>query len=252
MKKYQQRSFTLIELIITIALLGILLIPLGFMAIEFTREIVYSRDLGAAEALARIEMAKINNLVYSDATLAVGYDNAIANYEGYPYDLRRTVTAGPVANLKQVQVRVYPFGNTTRHLANLVTYVANVTFGAGSEGAIVGGQADSLTVSGGVIVFKQLLGVILRNTTPASPITISQMTVNFTGGTTLKKITIGVANVFNGSATSGETINLSPTFTLNLFMPIASMNLTFQSNLTSITSLVFTMSDGSQTTSYSW
>lgn len=129
-------GFTLIELIITITLLGIVLIPLGVMCLEFMRTSVYSRDLGICEGLAKLELAKINNLSFSDATLADGYDNIISGYEDYPYDLRRTVSFAnpPINSLKKVQVRLYPSGDTVSHLVNIITYIANVSFGAGSAG----------------------------------------------------------------------------------------------------------------------
>jgi type II secretory pathway pseudopilin PulG len=131
-------AFTLIEIIITIVLVGLALIPLGIMAVEYMRGIVYSRDLGVAEGLARDELAKVNNLPFTDPTLADGYDNTTSNYGGYPYDLRRSVNyvSGNTA-LKQVQIRIYPTGDLNRHLVNTITYVANVSFGAGSGGELI-------------------------------------------------------------------------------------------------------------------
>ncbi len=251
----KKRAFTLIELVMTITLMGIVLIPLGLMSLEFTRAIVYSRDVGSAEALAKLEMAKINNLSYADPTLAAGYDNTTVNYEGYPYDLRRSVTAGPVANLKQVRVRVYPAGNTAQPLLNLLTYVANVTFGAGSGGGTAGGEADFLVASGGNISGSQLQNVNLQNTDLVNSITITGIIISFTGqsGIKLASITMGGLPRWSGNVDPGSTITLTSSFALAANTTYSNpIFLTFSKNLTSVTSLVFIMQDGTQTASYSW
>lgn len=257
-KDYRLRSFTLIELIITIVLMGILMIPLGIMSMEYMRGIVYVRDLGTAEGLGKIETAKINNLSYSDATLADGYDNTITNYEGYPYDLRRTVNyvAGWNNNLKQVQVRVYPSGNTTAFLANLITYIANVNFGAGSAGgaAATGNSADSLVVSGGSIAGMNLENVTLQNT-GSTPITITAMLISFTGQSGIKfaSVTIDGTQRWSGNASSGDSIALNTSFTLAGNTTYSNTGIfTFSKTLTSVASLILIMDDGSQSTVYSW
>jgi len=249
-----KKGFTLVELIVTITLLGLLLIPLGIMSMEFVQAIVYSRDIGVAEALAKIEMAKINNLAYSDATLTVGYDNTTPNYEGYAYNLRRTVSAGPVLNSKQVQVRVFPSGNTTNPLVNVITYLADVTFGAGSGGGGAGGgAADSLAVSGGSILGTNLQNVTLANTGAAN-ITITGVTISFTGASGIKCTTITMDGTqrWSGNARIGATITLDTPFTLVAKTTYTNTGLfAFSKNLTSAT-IIFIMSDASQTTSYSW
>ncbi len=129
------RGFTIIEIIITVVLVGLVLIPLGIMATEYIRGTFYSRDLGVAEGLAKDEISKVNNLDFNDPTLADGYDNITGSYQGYPYDLRRSVNYVPGTNntLKQVQIRVYPAGDSTKQLVNIITFVANVSYGAGSS-----------------------------------------------------------------------------------------------------------------------
>lgn len=253
----KQNAFTLIELIMAIVILGVVLVALGVMSIQFVQGIVNSRDLGIVAGLGKTEMAKINNLSYSDPTLAVGYDNTTADYEGYPYDLRRTVTAGPIANLKQVEVRVYPTGNLTDHLLNLITYVANVTFGAGSAGGApaVGGGADFLAVSGGSISGSSLQNITLENTSSA-PIIITGVIISFTGpnpGIKLNTITTNGAERWSGNDSSPSTITLTSSFTLTANATYNNTGLfSFSKNLTSVDSLVFIMSDGSETPSYSW
>jgi len=133
-----QYGFTLVEIIITIVLVGLVLVPLGIMSIEYVRGTFYSRDLGIAEGLAKSELAKVNSLDFNDPTLADGYDNTASNYEGYPFDLRRTVNIVNNNNaLKQVQVRVYPAGDLSRQLVSVTTFIVNATFGAGSGGELV-------------------------------------------------------------------------------------------------------------------
>jgi len=255
----RKKTFTTIEIIITITLIGMLMIPLAIMSTEYMQGIFYSRDLGIAQGLAKIEMAKVNNLAYSDVTLADGYDNTIANYEDYPYDLRRTVNyvTGWSNNLKQVQVRVFPAGNTTAHLVNLVSYVADIAYGAGSGGGVIGiGQADSLVVSGGTINKNQLKNVDLENTS-ADPITITKVLIEYSGspGMKLKTITIDGVDKWSGSANSGDTVVFDSNFTLSgstFYNNTAFFTFTKKKTVSSITRLIFIMEDGTDTVEYSW
>jgi len=255
-------GFTLIELIVTIVVLGLVMIPLGLMSIEYMGSIVYSRDSGVAEGLAKLEMSKVNNLAYSDASLADGYDSTTSSYEGYPYNLRRTVNyvSGWSNNLKKVQVRVYPLGDSTNSLVNLITYVADASFGKGSEGGAVarGGESDSLVASGGSISGQNLQNVTLQNT-GSSAITITGVIISFTGsgpggsGIKLKTITMDSVVRWSGNASSGDTITLTTNFTLSAGTTYSNTGLfAFSKTLASVSSLVFIMSDGSQTSSYSW
>lgn len=263
MMKYQmpgmsseRGGFTLIELIITIIVLGIVMIPLAFMSLEYVQGIAFSRELVIAEGLAETEMAKINNLSYSDVALADGYDNTTLNYEGYGVDLNRKVdfVAGSSNNLKKVEVAIYESG-TTAQLAKLITYVADISFGPGSGGGGVGGgEADSLVVSDGSISGTDLQNVTLQNTDPAD-ITITGIIISFTGagGIKLNTITMGGAEKWSGNVSSGSTITFDTNFTLTASTTYTNTGLfEFSKNLTSVTSLTFIMSDGSQTVGYSW
>ena len=256
-------GFTLIELIMTILVLGLIMVPLGIMSIEYMRSIVYSRDLVVAEGLAKTEMSKINNLDYGDNTLEDGDDDTTSSYEGYHLDLNRKVDYVPDTdnNLKKVEVSVYESG-TTIQLVKLVSYIADVSFGSGSGGgeAVVGGMSASLAVSGGNISGANLENVTLQNTS-GDPITIDGVIISFTGaggmggGIHLQAITMDGAERWSGppNAASGSSIVFDTNFTLAASTTYNNTGLfVFIRNLTSVTSLVFIMSDGSETDSYSW
>lgn len=252
-----KKSFTLIEIIVTITILGIIMAPLGLMGLEYMKGIARSRDLGVAQNLAKLEMAKVNNLAYIDITLVDGYDNTTVNYEGFPYSLQRTVNyvAGSSNNLKQVQTRLYRGSDTSDLLAGLITYVASVSYGSGSGGgATGGGQSSSLVVSGGSISAKTLQNVTLQNS-GASDITITGLIISFSGsgGIKFKSTTIDGSQRWSGTVNSGSTVTLDTSFTLIASTTYNNTALfTFSKNLSSVSSLVFIMSDATETSAYSW
>jgi len=251
MKSFNKiRGYTLVEIVITITILGLLLIPLGIMITEFTQAIVYSRDLGVAEALARTEMAKVNNIAYGSLVTSNQ-----TNYEGYAYDLYRTVSAGPVANLLQVDIKVYPAGSVTQLLAHIVTYVANATFGAGSGSGVGTGQQASLLVTGGRIANRNLQDITLQNTS-ASSITITGVYITFTSSpvATLRAITMNSVQRWSGVVGTGSTINFTTPFTLaasTTYTKTAVFQFSNR-NVSAVTELSFIMSDNSQTPYYTW
>jgi hypothetical protein len=237
------------------------MIPLGLMSLEYMRSIVYSRDLAAAEGLAKTEMSIVNNIPYSDATLADGYDNTTNSYLGYAYDLRRTVSFAnsPTNTLKKVQVRVYPSGNTTQ-LANLITYLASVSFGAGSGGGSTksGGQSDFLVVSAGVISANKLHQIDMQNTDTANSITISQVIINWTNSkdsqpASLTQIEMGGATRWSGTeSTPGSTVTLTSPFALSANTTYTNTGIfTFSQGIRSVT-ITFVMSDSSTTAALIW
>lgn len=261
MNRIQKHGFALIELIISIVVLGIVLIPLGLMSMEYMREIVYSRDLAAAEGLAKTEMSIVNNIPYSDATLADGYDNTTSNYAEHPYDLCRTVSFAnsPTNTLKKVQVRVYPSGSTTQ-LANVITYLASVSFGTGSGGGSTssGGQSDFLVVSAGVVSANRLHQIDMQNTDPANSITISQVIISWTNSkdsqpASLTQIEMGGSTRWSGTeSTSGSTVTLTSPFTLSANTTYTNTGIfTFSQGIKSVT-IIFVMSDSSTTASMIW
>ena len=124
-----KKGFTLIELIMTIIVVGIIAIPLSMLITEHFASTLNSSEHTMTMHLARFEMEKVNNMDYASISNA-----SISNYEGYSYDITRTVTfvqgdASSPESLKQVTVDVTQAGGSTV-LFSLVTYVAkNMAYG---------------------------------------------------------------------------------------------------------------------------
>lgn len=122
-------GFTLIELIMTIVVIGIVAIPLSLLVSQHIESVFYSEDYTSALNLARFELEKVTNLAYANINSA-----SISNYEGYAYDITRTVifvqgNAGSAESLKKITVDVKKAGDTAI-LASMVTYAAkNVIYG---------------------------------------------------------------------------------------------------------------------------
>jgi len=100
------QGFTLIELVITLILAAIIVIPFTTFVVETIRGAVLSGDMVVAINLARLDLEKTNNMKYED----IGNidDN---NYEGYNnYHLRRTVTyiegSAMAPGVKEIKVKV--------------------------------------------------------------------------------------------------------------------------------------------------
>jgi prepilin-type N-terminal cleavage/methylation domain-containing protein len=123
------KGFTLIELIMTIVVVGIAAIPLSLLLGKHTQSVFQSADYTMALNLARLEMEKANNLAYTNINSA-----SFSNYGGYDYDVTRAVgyaqgSALTPQSLKQVTVSVTRHGSPTV-LFSLVTYIANnVSYG---------------------------------------------------------------------------------------------------------------------------
>lgn len=123
------RAFSLIELVMTIVVVGIISIPLALFVFENIESVFKSQDLTLALDLARFEIETVNNLAYA------GINNlASANYQGYPYDVVRTVTyaygtALTPESVKKIVVDVKKSGSSAV-LVSLVTYIAkNISYG---------------------------------------------------------------------------------------------------------------------------
>jgi prepilin-type N-terminal cleavage/methylation domain-containing protein len=122
-------GFTLIELIMTIVVVGLIAVPLSISLTEQVQGVVQSSASTSALNLARFEMEVVNNLAYTNIASA-----SFANYQGYPYDIDRTVayvqgSAASAESLKSITVSVKKAGSATV-LVSLVTYIAkNLSYG---------------------------------------------------------------------------------------------------------------------------
>ena len=124
-----RKSFTLIELLMTIVVVAIIAIPLALLVGEHLNSILRSEEYTMAVDLARFEMENVKNLNY--ANIITG---SFPNYQGYSFDVTRTVSfaqgnGASAESLKLVQVDVSRAGSVTI-LFTLETYIAqNVIYG---------------------------------------------------------------------------------------------------------------------------
>lgn len=262
-KRYTlNKGFTLIEMITAIVLIGIIMIPVALMAIEYVRSIAYADNLTMAANLGRREMGIVNNLNYTDPTLADGYNNTTQNYAGYNFDLKRMVNyvAGTANNLKRVRVMIYPHGSTGQ-LIELITYVMNVLYGAGSTGGALGDEASSFLASAGSLTRNNLTNVILRNTRGTGNITMTSVILTSTVNKTLRSILMGSETRFSGSvalpANTPVTIALQKNFYMNSSTTYSGINggrFNFAQgpNQSYIFTIKFIFYDSTPSTAYSW
>lgn len=122
-------GFTLIELVMTIVVVGIVAVPLSLFIGRNIESVFYCEDLTIALNLAKFEMEYVNNLIYVNIINA-----SLPNYQGYNYNLTRSVTYvqggdATAESLKKITVSVTKSGSTSV-LVSLVTYIArNVSYG---------------------------------------------------------------------------------------------------------------------------
>lgn len=123
------KGFTLIELIMTIVVVGIVAIPLSLLLSQHIESTFQSEDLTIALNLARFEMEKVNNLAYDD----IGNAN-YPTYEGYDYQVQRNtqlIEGNPSTpeSLNRIRVEVKDT-DTGAVIVTLITYIAkNVGYG---------------------------------------------------------------------------------------------------------------------------
>ncbi len=129
MPLYLKKSFTLIELIMTIVVLGLIAIPLSISLTAQVEGLVKSGQYTQALNLARYEMERVNNLPFASVITT-----RFSRYQGYPYDVVDTVRyvqggSASAEALKQIAISVSNAG-TSQVLTSLTTYIAkNVKYG---------------------------------------------------------------------------------------------------------------------------
>jgi prepilin-type N-terminal cleavage/methylation domain-containing protein len=115
-------AFTLIELIMTIIVIGIIAIPLSLLVSQHIESIFQSEDLTIGANLVRFEMEVVNNMNYTNIV------NATFNqYQGYNYNVTRSVSYAHGSGVssestKKVTVEVSKIGQTNV-IVGLVTYI---------------------------------------------------------------------------------------------------------------------------------
>ena len=122
LRRKERRGFTLVELIMTIIVVGITAIPLSLLISQHVESTIQSEDLTMAANLARLDMEKAKNIGY--AGIGTG-TTTVTNYEGYPYDITRTVDviqSSGSEGLKRIRVEAKKAGSATV-LVSLVTYM---------------------------------------------------------------------------------------------------------------------------------
>jgi Tfp pilus assembly protein PilE len=132
LKRFRKnKSTTLIELVMTIVVVGIVALPISVTLAKHVQSVFVSQDYTLALNLARLEMEKIINTAY--ASIATG-TTVYPNYQGYAYDLTSTVSyafgsALTGESVKLVSISVTKAGQVTV-LVTLKNYIAkNITWG---------------------------------------------------------------------------------------------------------------------------
>ena len=124
----KNKAFTLIELIMTIIVVGIVALPISITLSKHIQSVLVSQDYTVALNLARLEMEHLLNTAY--ASIIVGTTSS-PGYSGYAYDLTTVVTetvSGAQA-YKLISISVTRAGSATG-LVNLKNYIVkNVTWG---------------------------------------------------------------------------------------------------------------------------
>jgi prepilin-type N-terminal cleavage/methylation domain-containing protein len=128
-KRNGRQGFTLIELIMAIAVIGIIALPISVTLGKHVQSVFLSQDYTTALNLARLDMEQALSTDYNSLESA-----SFSNYQGYAYDLDRNVSYAQgnwwsSESLKLVVVSVTKAGSADA-LVTLKTYVAkNVTSG---------------------------------------------------------------------------------------------------------------------------
>lgn len=115
-------GFTLIELVMTMVVIGIVSVPLSYLITSHLEGVFLLEDDTMAQNLARFELEKVNNMAYANINAGTV---TVSNYQGYAYDVTRTVSfvPGSAESLKKIQVDVQESGSAKVN-ATLTMYLA--------------------------------------------------------------------------------------------------------------------------------
>ena len=127
-------GFTLIELIVSIVIAGIILISFAASYRQIISGLIYDSELSKAIGLSQLEFSIANSISYTDPTLAGGYNNLSVNYQGSGYDVRRQVSYDfgsdvTTQSLKRITITVYRTGSAAEIMKTATLRAKNVTYG---------------------------------------------------------------------------------------------------------------------------
>ena len=123
-----KKGFTMIELLMTIVVVGIVSIPLSLLVSQHFTSVARSSAYAITLNLARLEMEKVNNLAYA------GISDLTTNYPEYNYDVVRTMSfeegdENSDESLKRVRIEVQDADNSAV-LYSVETFIAkNIGYG---------------------------------------------------------------------------------------------------------------------------
>ncbi|MCX5681697.1 MAG: prepilin-type N-terminal cleavage/methylation domain-containing protein [Candidatus Omnitrophica bacterium] len=126
---HKRFGFTLVELVMTIVVVGIVAVPLSMFVATTAQNIFTLHDRSISANLARLAMEKVNNTAYASLTGTINFPN-----QGYSYNVQGVVTyvagdAGTLESLKKIVVTVTRPAEVTPFFT-LITYIAkNVAYG---------------------------------------------------------------------------------------------------------------------------
>ena len=126
----KNKSFTLIELVMTIVVVGILALPISVTLSQHVQSVFDSQNYTVALDLARFKMEEFINTAYAGITVGT----TVSNYSGYPFYAVTSVvtlvteTLPGTETYKIISISVAKTGSLTP-LITLKTYIANATWG---------------------------------------------------------------------------------------------------------------------------
>lgn len=124
----KNKAFTLIELIMTIMVVTVLVIPLTLVVCQYLTSFHVGDNALFAVQLARHQLESVANMDFNNISSAF-----FSGYHGFPYDVTRNVTyqqgsGATPESLKKIAVEVKPSGGSEM-LTEMWTYRAkNVLF----------------------------------------------------------------------------------------------------------------------------
>lgn len=123
LRRRKAKGFTLIELIMTVVVVGIVAIPISVTLSKHIQSVFDSQDITMSNNLARFDLEQMNNTAYASIASAV-----VPSYQGYAYTLTRAVsfvngTALTAESTVKITSQITKTGSATV-LAGLTAYIS--------------------------------------------------------------------------------------------------------------------------------